>query len=254
MRKPLVAGNWKMNGTLSSLVPLIEDVKNGQSKLTQVEVAVCPTYVYIPEVAQRLSDSSIKLGAQDVALQAPGAYTGEVACEMLQDFKCHYVIVGHSERRTIFGETDQIVASKCQRVQESGMLPILCVGELLEERESEQTDAVITRQIKAVLDQVGVQGFASMVVAYEPVWAIGTGLTASPEQAQAVHALIRDLIRQQEGGENVAESLQILYGGSVKPDNAADLFAMPDIDGGLIGGAALKADDFLAICEAANSL
>lgn len=242
-----------MNGSLATLIPLIEEVKSGQTDLTKVEISVCPPFVYLPAIAAQLKGHTIKLGAQNAALQGTGAFTGEVSCEMLQDFNCDYVIIGHSERRTLFGDTDQIVAEKCQRVQAAGMTPILCVGELLEERETDQTEAVITRQVNAVIAQIGVAAFENAVIAYEPVWAIGTGLTASPEQAQSVHALIRNILRSEKGGETVAEKIRILYGGSVKPDNADDLFAMDDIDGGLIGGAALKSADFLAICQAADS-
>ena len=182
-----------------------------------------------------------------------GAFTGEVSCKMLNDFDCHYVILGHSERRSLYGESSELVAEKFIQAQKTGLTPILCVGELLEERESGETEGIIAQQLRAILEKVGAGGFKQAVIAYEPVWAIGTGLTATPEQAQEVHGFIRDLVAEYEPERIVAEQVRILYGGSVKPDNAKEIFAMKDIDGGLIGGAALKSEDFLGICQAAST-
>ncbi len=250
MRKILVAGNWKLNGSLAGNEALVSGILAGMSDVKNADVAVCPPYPYLPQVRDLLSGSAVKLGSQDNSEHEQGAYTGEVAAPMLKEIGCHYAIVGHSERRSLFGETDEITASKFQAAQQAGLVPILCVGELLEERENGTTEEVVARQLDAVVDLVGIAAMANSVIAYEPVWAIGTGKTASPEQAQAVHEFIRTRIAAQDAA--VAEGLQILYGGSVKPDNAAELFAKPDIDGGLIGGASLKAEDFLGICTAAN--
>ena len=213
------------------------------------EVLVCPTSVHLADVLGVMGDSVVHLGAQNCSDAESGAFTGEVSAQMLTEFGCEYVILGHSERRALFHETSEQVAAKCISVQNAGMTPILCVGETLEEREADRVESVISEQLDAVLSAAGVGAFGHMVVAYEPVWAIGTGKTASPEQAQAVHALIREKIARQDAA--VAAGLRILYGGSVMPDNAATLFAQVDIDGGLIGGAALDAESFLAICEAA---
>ncbi len=248
MRQPLVAGNWKMNGSRESIEALLTGIKQGMGSVEKSEVAVCPPFVYLSLVADALKGSPIALGAQNLAKEAPGAYTGEVAAEMLVDSGCKYVIVGHSERRALYGETDQIVAEKFAVAQKAGLKPIFCLGELLEERESGQTETVVGRQLDAVLEHCGVAALGEAVIAYEPVWAIGTGKTASREQAQEVHAFIRQRIAAQDA--SVAEKVQILYGGSVKAANAAELFSQPDIDGGLIGGASLKADEFLAICQA----
>lgn len=248
MRRILVAGNWKMNGSSQSIQSLMEGVKQGLSSVKNAEVAVCPPFVYLQQVSALVAGTPIALGAQNVSDQDPGAFTGEVAIDMLRDFNCTYVIVGHSERRAIYKESDELVAKKFAKVQAAGLTPILCVGELLEEREAGQTEAVVKRQLEAVINLQGVASLEKAVIAYEPVWAIGTGKTATPQQAQEVHAFIRTLIAQRDAG--VAEKVRIQYGGSVKGSNAAELFAMPDIDGGLIGGASLKADDFLAICKA----
>lgn len=248
-RKPLVAGNWKMHGTRDMAKSLAEAVARGSANLEATEVAVCPPYLLLPNVVDALGGSAVKLGAQNVSEQSPGALTGEIAAEMLVDQGCDYVIVGHSERRAQFAETDELVAKKFARVREQGMRPILCVGETLAEREAGDTEAVVARQLKAVLNQSGVAAFSEAVVAYEPVWAIGTGKTASPEQAQSVHQHLRSLLA--EADEQVAAGARIIYGGSMKPANAAELLAQADIDGGLIGGAALVAEDFLAICQAA---
>lgn len=248
MRQTLVAGNWKMNSSSQSIRSLMDGIKQGLSEVKNAEVAVCPPFVYLQQVKELIAGTPIALGAQNVSDQDPGAFTGEIAISMLQDFNCTYIIVGHSERRAIYGESDELVARKFAKVQAVGLTPILCVGELLEEREAGQTEAVVKRQLEAVINLQGVASLEKAVIAYEPVWAIGTGKTASPQQAQDVHAFIRSLIAKQNAG--VADKVRIQYGGSVKGSNAAELFAMPDIDGGLIGGAALKAEDFLAICKA----
>ncbi|MEN3373252.1 triose-phosphate isomerase [Dechloromonas sp. ZS-1] len=249
MRKKLVAGNWKMHGSLQANQRLVEAVREGAAPL-RCDVALCVPFPYLAQVSGLLSASTLGLGAQTVSEFGQGAYTGEVSVAMLKEFGCRYVIVGHSERRTLFGETDQVVADKCVAALAGGLLPIVCVGETRLERESGQTQEVVSRQLAAVLSAVGVAGLANLVIAYEPVWAIGTGLTASPAEAQAVHAAIREQVAALDAGR--AATLQILYGGSVKPQNAVELFAQADIDGGLIGGAALVAEDFLAICQAAN--
>jgi len=248
MRQILVAGNWKLNGSIDSSGALLESVKAGMGEVGEAEVAVCPPYVYLPMARDALSDSSINLGAQDVCDQDKGAFTGEVSAPMLAEFGCRYVIVGHSERRSLYGDSDDVVAKKFAAATRGGLIPILCVGELLEERENGTTESVVARQIDAVISRSGIEALARSVVAYEPVWAIGTGKTASPEQAEAVHAFIRQRVAQQDAG--VAENLRILYGGSVKGSNASELFSMSNIDGGLIGGASLDAEDFLRICEA----
>lgn len=238
-----------MHGGLRQNAELLECIKAGVSGLA-CEVAVCPPYPYLGQAQSLLSGSSLVWGAQSVSEYPSGAFTGEVAASMLLEFGCRYVLVGHSERRALYGETDAVVAAKFDAARTAGLVPVLCVGETLAEREAGLTGAVIARQLSAVLDCFGVAAMASAVVAYEPVWAIGTGVTASPAQAQEVHAAIRAQIAAQD--RQVANGLRILYGGSVKPQNAVELFGQLDIDGGLIGGAALVADDFLAICLAAN--
>ena len=248
MRRPLVAGNWKMNGSRAMAGELVRAVVAGAADVTGAEIAVCPPAVYLPLVGELVAGSPVALGAQDVSEHAPGAYTGEVAGAMLAELGCRYVIVGHSERRAYHGEDDAGVARKAEAARAAGLVPIVCVGEQLAERETGATEAVVGRQVDALLDGPGVALLAAAVIAYEPVWAIGTGLTATPDQAQAVHAFIRARVAARDAA--VADGLRILYGGSVKPGNAAELFAMPDIDGGLIGGASLDADDFLAICRA----
>jgi triosephosphate isomerase len=250
MRKPLVAGNWKMNGSLESVKELLSGILAGLGEVKNAEVAVCPPYVYIPAVQQQLTGSAVAWGAQDLSTQQSGAFTGEVAASMLQDFSCTYAIVGHSERRTYHKESDELVANKFAVARAAGLVPILCVGETLQEREAGITEQVVARQLDAVIDLEGIAALAAGVIAYEPVWAIGTGVTATPEQAQEVHAFIRKRIAEQS--PEVAEGLRILYGGSMKPGNAKELLDKPDIDGGLIGGASLKAADFLGICTAAN--
>jgi triosephosphate isomerase len=251
MRRPLVAGNWKMNGDQASTVELVNGIIAGRSQVTNAEVLICPPYILIPHAAQLLAGrDDVALGAQDIDVHDNGAFTGQVSAAMLKDAGCSYVIVGHSERRSIYGESDEDVAQKFKVAQAGGLVPVLCVGETLEEREAGTTESVVARQIDAVLNVVGISGFVRAVIAYEPVWAIGTGKTATPEQAQEVHQFIRDKLAGQD--QQVADALRVLYGGSMNPGNAADLIAKPDIDGGLIGGASLKADSFLAICQAAN--
>lgn len=247
MRSKLVAGNWKMNGTLADNNALLNSVLRGINE-AKAKVAVCVPFPYLSQVQTKLAGSAIALGAQNVSQHAKGAFTGEVSTSMLKDFGCHYVIVGHSERRALYGESDQLVAEKYSAVQAAGLVPILCVGETLNEREECITEHVVARQLDAVLAKSGVESLSNAVIAYEPVWAIGTGVTAAPDQAQAVHAYIRSKIRSLDAG--IAENLIIQYGGSVKGSNAAELFSQPDIDGGLIGGASLMAGDFLAICKA----
>lgn len=249
MRRPLVAGNWKMHGSRASVGELLAGIRAGLDDLAGVDVAVCPPVLYLPQAAQECAGTSLQLGSQNVADQDEGAYTGEISAAMLAEFGCRYALVGHSERRQLYGEDDDLIARRYAAARRKGLVPILCVGETLEQREAEQTEAVVARQLDVVLGLEGERGFEGAVIAYEPVWAIGTGRTASPEQAQAVHEFIRR--RLAAADTEVAAAIRILYGGSVKPDNAGSLFSMPDIDGGLIGGASLKAGDFLAICRAA---
>lgn len=250
MRKILVAGNWKLNGSLEGNEALVQGVVSGMADVKNCDVAVCPPFPYLAQVQSLIGESGVSLGAQDCADQVSGAFTGEVSAGMLKELGCEYIIVGHSERRSIYGEDDAFTARKFAAARAAGLKPILCVGETLEEREGGVMQEVIARQLDAVIELEGVEALGDAVVAYEPVWAIGTGKTASPDQAQEVHAFIRGRVAALN--EGVAQNLQILYGGSVKPGNAAELFACEDIDGGLIGGAALKAEDFLGICTAAN--
>ena len=250
MRKPIIAGNWKMNGSRSSIKELLEGVKAGMGDVKSAEVAVCAPSIYLADVSEQLSGSKVAWGGQNLSTEAKGAFTGEISADMLLDFKSEYVIVGHSERRTLYGETDQLVAEKFEVARKAGLKPILCIGESLEERESGVTNDVCSRQINAVIERSGVEALADGVVAYEPIWAIGTGKTATPEMAQETHAAIRKLIADKDA--SVAEKVRIQYGGSMNAANAAELLAMDDIDGGLIGGASLKAEDFLAICKAAG--
>jgi triosephosphate isomerase len=249
MRDFLVAGNWKMNGSTASSKELVAGIVAGAPQSDSAKLLICPPFPYLAAVATQIAGSKVSLGAQNVSEHESGAFTGEVAPAMLRDIGCEYVIVGHSERRALYGETSFAVAAKFKAALDAGLKPILCVGETLEQRESGGTESVVEVQLGAVIDKVGIAGFKSAVVAYEPVWAIGTGVTASPEQAQDVHRHIRGVMAGHDA--EVAESIQILYGGSMKGENAAGLLAMPDIDGGLIGGASLKAGDFLAIAEAA---
>lgn len=250
MRRTLIAGNWKMNGSRASVGELLDGIVAGMGDVRNADVAVCPPFVYLADVASRLKGTTVAFGAQNVSQHTVGAYTGEVAPAMLSDFGCTYVIVGHSERRTLYGEDDTMVAAKFVAAQAVGLTPILCVGETLEEREQGVTAAVVSRQLDAVIDLAGVAALGRAVVAYEPVWAIGTGRTASPEQAQEVHAFIRSRIAARDA--QVADGVRILYGGSMNAGNAAGLLVQADIDGGLIGGASLKADQFLTICRAAG--
>jgi triosephosphate isomerase (TIM) len=247
MRRKLVAGNWKMNGTLAANTVLFAEIKAALGR-PACDVAICVPSPYLAQSRSELAATSIAWGAQDMSSHESGAYTGEVAATMLLDFGCTYVIVGHSERRAYHGETDASVAQKAIRALHSGLIPIVCVGETFAEREAGQTDAVVGRQIDVVLAVLGADDLAKVVIAYEPVWAIGTGKTATPQMAQDVHAMIRAKLAAKDAA--VADKVRILYGGSMKPDNAKELLAMPDIDGGLIGGAALKAADFIEIIRA----
>ncbi len=244
-RRRLVAGNWKMHGSHAANAELLAGMLAAGPYVA--EVAVCVPFPYLSEVAVTLAGSDVRWGAQDCSAHAQGAYTGEVAVAMLAEFSCRYVIVGHSERRQYHAESDQLVADKAQAALARGITPIVCVGETLAQREAGETESVVKRQLSAVIHTLA-HCVSEMVVAYEPVWAIGTGRTATPEQAQSVHALLR---AQLHAATPHAPQMKILYGGSVKPDNATTLFAQADIDGGLIGGAALKAADFIAVCRAA---
>jgi triosephosphate isomerase len=249
MRDFLVAGNWKMNGSKDANKALLAGLLAGIPKGPGFRLLVCPPFPYLAEAATQLAGSAISVGAQNVSENTSGAFTGEVSPSMLRDVGCAYVIVGHSERRALYGESSATVAAKFMAAQAAGLTPILCVGETLEHRESGATERVVREQLAAVIEAAGIAAFAAAVVAYEPVWAIGTGKTASPQQAQDVHRFIRAMLGEKD--PRVAEELQLLYGGSMKGENAAGLLSMPDIDGGLIGGASLKADDFLAIAKAA---
>ena len=251
MRRAMVAGNWKMHGTRASVRELVTALLQ-QKFLGDVDVAVFPPALFITEVVQAMSGTSLAVGGQDCAAQAEqGALTGEIASTQLVDAGCKLVLIGHSERRLLLGESDQLVAQKFAAAQLAGLIPVLCVGETLEQREAGETLQVVARQLAEVVKISGIAAMAQAVVAYEPVWAIGTGLTASPEQAQEVHKAIRQQLAEQDAG--VAQVTRILYGGSVKAANAAELFGMPDIDGGLIGGASLNANEFGAICRAAGN-
>ncbi len=251
MRRPFVAGNWKMHGSRADNAQLIEALLLGLPNQPVAEIVVCPPFVYLWELSRLLKSSSIALGAQSVCAESLGAFTGEVCASMLKDVGCHYLIVGHSERRAIYKEDDSLVARKFFIGQSHGLIPILCVGETLDEREKDQTNAVVARQLNAVLDLAGIAALSNAIIAYEPVWAIGTGKNASPAQAQDVHAHIRSVVAARDA--KIAAAVRIVYGGSVKAANAREIFSMPDVDGGLIGGASLKADEFLKICAAAQS-
>lgn len=249
----LVAGNWKMNGSSAANAALLEGLVRGVLECPAVDILVCPPAVYLESAQRHLAASPIALGAQNLSDQGKsGAFTGEIDAAMLRDVGCGYVLVGHSERRTLYGEDDACVARKFVVAQAGGLIPVLCIGETLAEREGDQTKSVLKRQLDVVLQAAGIAAFRNAVVAYEPVWAIGTGRTATTEQAQEAHAFIRGVLRANDA--NIADSLRLLYGGSVKADNAASLFACDDVDGGLIGGASLKAQDFLAICASAQIL
>jgi triosephosphate isomerase len=249
-RRPLVAGNWKMHGTQAEAAALVSGVRQGLATVQTAEVAVCPPAILIPSVAALLKGSALAWGGQNLSAHKSGAYTGEISGPMLKDYGCTYVIVGHSERRALYGENDKLVAEKFGAAQTAGLIPILCVGETLAEREANQTEAVVARQLDAVIQMHGIATLKNSVIAYEPVWAIGTGKTASPQQAQDVHAFIRGRLATHD--KAVADGLRILYGGSVKGANAKELFGQADIDGGLIGGASLQAEEFLTICRAAG--
>jgi triosephosphate isomerase (TIM) len=250
MRRPIVAGNWKMHGSRAENARLIEELLAGAPAAAGADCVVCPPFVYLQEAGRLLRDSLFALGGQDVCADAQGAFTGEVSAAMLKDVGCEYVIVGHSERRLLYRESDQLVARKFAAAHARGLIPILCVGEQLADREAGRTNEIVARQLEVVLELCGAGTLERGVVAYEPVWAIGTGRNATPEQAQDAHAFIRARIAVRDA--RIAAATRILYGGSVKAGNAAELFNMPDVDGGLIGGASLKADEFLAILAAAR--
>ena len=246
MRKTIVAGNWKMNASKDSVDNLIKDLLTGMDGITS-EVLVCAPFPYLAQVELLIQGSKVMLGAQNLNTNSSGAYTGEVSADMIKDFGARHVIVGHSERRSLYGETSAMVAEKTKAALNAGLTPLLCIGESIEQRDSGNTEAVIEKQLSAVIELVGIEAFNQIIIAYEPVWAIGTGVTATPEQAQEVHLFIRSLLAKND--ESVAQKTPILYGGSMNASNASELISCADIDGGLIGGAALKADDFLQICK-----
>ena len=247
MRKTIVAGNWKMNASKDSVESLVTDILSGASDVS-AEIIVCAPFPYLSQVEVLIEGSNLMLGAQNLNVNASGAFTGEVSAEMIKDFGANHVIVGHSERRSLYGETSEIVAEKTKAAIDSGLTPILCLGESLDQRESGKTESVVSEQLNKVIKMVGIEAFNNIIIAYEPVWAIGTGMTATPEQAQAVHKFIRDLLAS--SSQDIAHKTAILYGGSMNASNAVELISCADIDGGLIGGAALKAEDFLQICKA----
>lgn len=246
MRQPLVAGNWKMNGSGASIDTLMAGIKQGLAEVKTAVVAVCPPFVYIPRVVELAKGTRIGVGSQDISDQESGAFTGEVAGPMLKDVGCSYAIVGHSERRAIYAEDDAFTARKFAAARKHGLIPILCVGELLEQREQGITEQVVGRQLDAVIELEGIAALSQAVIAYEPVWAIGTGRNATPAQAGEAHAHIRSRIRQWFGG-NAADQCHIIYGGSVKPDNVRELASLPDVDGALVGGASLEVRGFFEI-------
>ncbi len=246
MRKTIVAGNWKMNASKESVNKLVMGILSGMSNVSS-EVVICAPFPYLSQVEALITHSQVRLGAQNLNTNMSGAFTGEVSADMIKDFGAQHVIVGHSERRSFYGETNTIVAEKVKAALDSGLIPLCCVGETLEQREAGETESVVAAQINTVADLVGIDAFLNIVVAYEPVWAIGTGVTASPEQAQEVHAFIRQLLAN--NNYDVAQQTPILYGGSMNAANAKELIACADIDGGLIGGASLKPEDFLQICR-----
>ena len=247
MRKTIVAGNWKMNASKDSVESLVTDILSGASDVS-TDIIVCAPFPYLSQVEVLIEGSNLMLGAQNLNVNASGAFTGEVSAEMIKDFGANHVIVGHSERRSLYGETSEIVAEKTKAAIDSGLTPILCLGESLDQRESGKTESVVSEQLNKVIKMVGIEAFNNIIIAYEPVWAIGTGMTATPEQAQAVHKFIRDLLAS--SSQDIAHKTAILYGGSMNASNAVELISCADIDGGLIGGAALKAEDFLQICKA----
>ena len=246
MRKTIVAGNWKMNASKDSVDNLIKDLLTGMDGITS-EVLVCAPFPYLAQVELLIQGSKVMLGAQNLNTNSSGAYTGEVSADMIKDFGARHVIVGHSERRSLYGETNAMVAEKTKAALNAGLTPLLCIGESIEQRDSGNTEAVIEKQLSAVIELVGIEAFNQIIIAYEPVWAIGTGVTATPEQAQEAHLFIRSLLAKND--ESVAQKTPILYGGSMNASNASELISCADIDGGLIGGAALKAEDFLQICK-----
>ena len=248
MKKPFIAGNWKMNTNSASAVALAAGLAKELSSVDTVDVAVCPPFVYLQSVAAALSASNIALGSQNVYFEEKGAFTGETSCAMLKDTSCTHAIIGHSERRHVLGETDAMINKKISAAISGSLLPIFCVGELLEERQGGTTNEVVASQIKNGLEGICSESIQSVTVAYEPVWAIGTGLTATPEQAQEVHAMIRGLLADLYGSE-IAQEIRIQYGGSAKPENTAELMAQPDVDGLLVGGASLKVEDFAAMVK-----
>ena len=251
MRKSFIAGNWKMNTDVHSSVKLAEGVVSGCKDIagSKVDVAVCPPFVYLQQVSKALQSSHVALGSQDIYFEQKGAFTGEISAAMLKDVGCAYALCGHSERRHVIGETDELINKKVHAAILGGLLPILCVGELLDERKANKTDEVVTRQMKKGLAGLIAEKMSAVTIAYEPVWAIGTGLTATPQQAQEVHAMIRKLVAQMYD-RKIADAIRIQYGGSVKPDNAGELMSQEDVDGLLVGGASLKAEDFVAIVKA----
>ena len=252
MRKPFVAGNWKMNTDSHSSVNLAENIASGAAEIAgqNVDIAVFPPFLYLESIIKTLGVSNIAVGAQDIYFEQNGAFTGEISVSMLKDIGCTYALCGHSERRHVIGETDELINKKVTAAISGGLLPVLCVGELLDERKASQTNEVVTRQVKRGLAGLSAEKISAVTIAYEPVWAIGTGLTATPEQAQEAHELVRNLLAEMYDAQ-LAQEIRILYGGSVKPDNAAELMQQQDVDGSLVGGASLKADDFLSIIRAA---
>lgn len=249
MRRKMVAGNWKMNGKTASAIALTQAVEAGSKGLGAVDIVLFPPFLHIPIVADIIRHSDIAFGAQNVSEHGDGAFTGEVSGAMLRDVGCDYVLIGHSERRQMAGESNELVAKKFLAAQESNLLPILCLGETLSQREAGETESIVGEQLAAVVECAGLAVFEHAVIAYEPVWAIGTGVTATPDQAEAVHAFIRAQLAAQDA--KIADVVRIIYGGSMNPLNAKELLAQPNVDGGLVGGASLKAEDFLIICEAA---
>ena len=247
MRQVIVAGNWKMNASKETVNTLVMGILSGMSEV-EAKVIVCAPSPYMSQVEALITHSQLNLGAQDLNVNASGAFTGEVSADMIKDFGAQYVVIGHSERRSMYGETDQIVADKVRVALENDLTPLFCIGETLEEREAGNMESVVTRQIQAVIDLSGIDSFKNIIIAYEPVWAIGTGVTATPQQAQDAHAFIRSMLAQNNA--DIAQTTPILYGGSMNPGNAVELISCEDIDGGLIGGASLKAEDFLQICKA----
>jgi triosephosphate isomerase len=247
MRQVIVAGNWKMNASKDTVNTLVMGILSGMSEV-EAKVIVCAPSPYMSQVEALITHSQLNLGAQDLNVNASGAFTGEVSADMIKDFGVQYVVVGHSERRSMYGETDQVVADKVRVALENNLTPLFCIGETLEEREAGNMESVVTRQIQAVIDLSGIDSFKNIIIAYEPVWAIGTGVTATPQQAQDAHAFIRSMLAQNNA--DIAQTTPILYGGSMNPGNAVELISCEDIDGGLIGGASLKAEDFLQICKA----